>query len=182
MDLLSKAAVVHRVCRTAATGIPLGAEADPETFKVLFVVGLAESMLGFDGSRWILDPGTAFVNAGGLAEAFISQELLAYSPTDHAAKLHYWHRETRASNAEVDYVIPDGESVIPVKVKSGATGRLKSMWSFLAARQPVAKHGVRFSAQNFSALPDLHSYPLYAVSFLATALDEPVFEALQSLI
>lgn len=183
LDLLSKAAVVHRVCRTAATGVPLGAEAAPETFKVLFVdVGLAQSVLGFDGGSWILDPTTAFVNEGGLVESFVGQELLAYSPAGHARRLHYWHRETRSSNAEVDYVVSSGRSVIPIEVKSGSTGQLKSMWSFLAARQTVASHGIRFSAQNFSALPELQSYPLYAVSSLSSLLDESVTEALRSLI
>lgn len=183
LDLLAKAAVLHPVCRTAATGTPLGAEADPETFKVLFVdVGLAQAILGFDGGRWILDPGKTFVNAGGLAESFIGQELLAYSPAYHAARLHYWHRQARSSNAEVDYVIAAGEGVIPVEVKSGASGQLKSMRSFLEARKEVASYGVRFSTQNFSALPDLHSYPLYAVSSLLTALDESVAAALQSLV
>ncbi len=181
LELLSKAAVVHRVCRTAATGLPLGAEADPEAFKVLFVdIGLAESILGFDGSQWILDPEASFVNQGGLVESFVGQELLAYGPADSAQKLHYWHREARSSNAEVDYVISAEESVIPIEVKSGATGQLKSMWSFLAAREAVAVRGVRFSAQNFSTMPGLHSLPLYAVGSLAAALDESISEALLS--
>jgi predicted AAA+ superfamily ATPase len=182
LDLLSKAAVVHPVCRTAATGVPLGAEADATRFKALFLdIGLAEAVLGFDGGRWILDPGKTFVNAGGLAESFVGQELLSYGPAHLSAKLHYWHREARGSNAEVDYVIAAGEKVIPIEVKSGRTGQLKSMRLFLEARRDVAGHGIRFSTHNFSALPDLHSYPVYAVSSLATALDETVLEAVRSL-
>ena len=81
---------------------------------------------------------------------------------------------------ELDYVISAEESVIPIEVKSGATGQLKSMWSFLAAREAVALRGVRFSAQNFSTMPGLHSLPLYAVGSLAAALDESISEALLS--
>jgi hypothetical protein len=91
LDLLVKAGVVHPVCQTAATGLPLGAEADPERFKTLFLdVGLAESILGFDGSRWILDPSATFVNAGALVESYVGQELLAYFPAYLSARLHSW--------------------------------------------------------------------------------------------
>jgi predicted AAA+ superfamily ATPase len=182
LDLLVKAGVAHTVCRTAATGVPFGAEQDPERFKALFLdIGLAQSILGFDGSRWILDPGATFVNAGELAEAFVGQELLAYSSAHRATTLHYWHREERSSQAEVDYVIAAGDRVIPVEVKGGTTGRLRSMNAFLHARKDVAPYGVRFSMHPFSAQMNLHSYPLYGVGSLVAAQDGTVRGALRSL-
>ncbi len=183
LDLLVKAGVVHRVCQTAATGLPLGAEADPERFKTLFLdVGLAESILGFDGSQWILDRSAAFVNAGALVESFVGQELLAYFPAYLSARLHYWHRESRGSNAEVDYVIPAGDMVLPLEVKSGATGHLKSMRIFLESRKEISSYGIRFSSHNFSVLSDLHSYPLYAVCLLAASLNNTVRNGIRSLL
>lgn len=182
LDLLTKAGVAHAVCQTAATGLPLGAEQDPERFKTLFLdVGLAEALLGFDGKPWILEPDAAFANAGQLAEAFVGQELLAYSQTDRAALLHYWHREERASMAEVDYVVAGGNQVIPVEVKSGTTGQLKSLRLFLDARKTVAPYGVRFSLHNFSRQPDLHSYPLYAIIAFAAAHNSALREAVRML-
>ena len=183
LNLLVKAGVAHPVCQTAATGLPLGAEADPERFKTLFLdVGLAESILGFDGSPWILDPIATFVNAGALVESYVGQELLAYFPVHLSAKLHYWHRELRSSNAEVDYVIPAGDRVLPLEVKSGATGHLKSMRIFLESRKDISSYGVRFSSHNFSVLPDLHSYPLYAVCLLAASLNKEVRNGIRSLL
>ena len=79
-------------------------------------------------------------------------------------------------------MIAAGESVIPVEVKSGATGQLRSMRAFLDARESVARYGVRFSAQNFSVLPHLRSYPVYAVASVLSALDRHVHSALRSLL
>lgn len=182
LDLLAKAGVVHAVLHTAATGLPLGAEADPDRFKVIFLdVGLAESILGFDGARWILDQAAAFANAGQLAEAFVGQELIAYGQPHTAPRLYYWHREARSSNAEVDYVVPVGEKIVPVEVKRGTGGWLRSLRLFLESRSGVSPHGVRFSPHNFSVLSDLQSYPLYAVGSFVAQNDAAVREAIRSL-
>ena len=44
---------------------------------------------------------------------------------------HFWVREKSQSNAEVDFVLPHKTHVIPIEVKSGATGRLRSLHSFM---------------------------------------------------
>jgi predicted AAA+ superfamily ATPase len=182
LDLLAKASMVHTVCRTAATGVPLGAEADPERFKALFLdVALAQSLLGSDGGEWILDAPARLANAGEVVEAFVGQELLAYGDARRAALLHYWHREERSSSAEVDYVISTGPTLVPVEVKCGARGRLTSLRNFLDSRGSVAPYGVRLSTHPFSAFKNLHDYPLYAVASFACRLDECVKRAIQSL-
>ena len=45
--------------------------------------------------------------------------------------LHYWAREARNAAAEVDYVIAAGSRVVPVEVKAGATGSLRSLHQFV---------------------------------------------------
>ena len=183
LELLAKAGVVHPVFHTAATGLPLGAEADPDRFKVIFMdVGLAESILGLDGATWILDPTATFANAGQLAEAFVGQELIAYGQPHAAPRLYYWHREARSSNAEVDYLHPAAAKIVPVEVKRGTGGWLRSLRLFLESRPAVSPYGVRFSPHNFSVMPDLQSYPLYAVGSFAAENDPQVREAIQSLV
>ena len=83
--------------------------------------------------------------------------------------------------AEVDYLVAGGNNVIPVEVKSGTTGQMKSLRLFLDARKTVAPCGVRFSLHNFSRQPDLHSYPLYAVIAFAAAHNPGVREAVRML-
>lgn len=182
VDLLTKAGVVTPVVQTAANGLPLGAQSDPNRFKLLFLdVGLAEAMLGFDGAAWILDPEQTVVNAGPLAEAFVGQELLAYASPHVAPALHYWHREAAASSAEVDYCVADGPRIVPIEVKRGAGGALKSLRLFLEGRPQLSPRGVRFSTHNFSTVGDLASYPLYAVGSFMAGTDPVVQAAILSL-
>jgi len=56
--------------------------------------------------------------------------LLAGSRT-FVEKVQFWVREKKQSNAQVDYIIPFENYVIPVEVKTGKTGRLCSMHEFI---------------------------------------------------
>ena len=166
-DLLKKASVAHEVKHTSSNGLPLGGEANPNRFKVIFLdVGLAQGILGLDLAGWILKPDASIVNRGSLAEVFVGQEILAYSSPHKRGALFYWHREAHASNAEVDYVLARGQDIIPVEVKSGATGTLRSLHLFLKEKSSVSPYGIRFSGHNFSVFQRIHSYPLYAVANL----------------
>ncbi|MCH2204855.1 MAG: DUF4143 domain-containing protein [Lentisphaerales bacterium] len=44
--------------------------------------------------------------------------------------MHYWVREKSGSAAEIDYVIELKGRVIPVEVKAGKSGRLRSLQQF----------------------------------------------------
>jgi len=179
-DLLEKADVVHRICQTAATGVPLGAKADPDRFKPLFLdVGLAQSILGMNGNELILDPVNGIVNIGAIVEAVVGQELLAYGDPYRAASLYYWHREERSSNAEIDYMLADGVKVLPIEVKAGRRGRLKSIRLFMDARREAATCPIRFSMHPFSEMEDLLNYPLYAAATLAARKDSVVEQAMR---
>jgi len=159
--------VTHEIRHTSSNGLPLGGEVNPDRFKVIFLdIGLAQSILGLDLADWILKPDAAIVNRVILAEAFVGQEILAYSSPQKRGSLFYWHREAHASNAEVDYMLAQGKDIVPVEVKSGATGTLRSLHLFLKEKSSVSPYGIRFSGHNFSVFQKVHSYPLYAVANL----------------
>ncbi len=67
---------------------------------------------------------------GKIAEHITGQELLAITPSVRS-KLHFWTREERNAQAEIDYVIPWRDMLIPIEVKSGATGTLRSLHQFI---------------------------------------------------
>ena len=67
---------------------------------------------------------------GTLIEHLIGQELLAFQLNALSA-LHFWVREKKESTAEVDYLYPYNGLIIPIEVKSGATGTLKSLHSYM---------------------------------------------------
>jgi predicted AAA+ superfamily ATPase len=161
LDLLEKAGIVHKVVHSSAQGLPLGAQADLDKFKLLFVdVGLGQTMLGPGQGGWIIDPINACVNKGGCAEAFAGQELIAYAGSDMRAGLYYWLREARSSNAEVDYVANVDNKAIPIEIKSGPTGSLKSLHLFLA-EHPSSTYGIRLFANMPETNGPVRSYPLY---------------------
>ena len=60
---------------------------------------------------------------GALAEQFVGQELLSAGNEE----LFYWSRDAKSSNAEVDYLIAKKGKVIPLEVKSGPSGKLRSL-------------------------------------------------------
>ncbi|HSW73996.1 MAG TPA: DUF4143 domain-containing protein, partial [Candidatus Limnocylindria bacterium] len=164
LDLLITAGVIHKTMYSAGQGIPIGAQADPEVFKVIFVdVALSQKILGLGFTDWLLNPLEQFVNKGDVVEAFVGQELLAYADPLFRPHLSYWRREERASEAEVDYLTQLQEHVIPIEVKSGAGSTLKSMHMFLESHTG-SPYGLRFSTQNYSGYEKIHSYPLYAVA------------------
>ena len=164
LRLLMKANVITPVIHSAAQGIPLGAQANIDKFKIILVdIALTQTLLGLTSSDWILKPEQTFINKGMIAEAFVGQELLAYSPCRQAQTLYYWHRDQPTSQAEVDYLMVKDQKIIPIEVKAGVGSTLRSMHAFLRDH-PQTPYGIRFSTQNYSTYEKIHSFPLYAVS------------------
>ncbi len=69
---------------------------------------------------------------GTLAEHIVGQEFLAMN-MHKPGKVSFWVREKNRSNAEVDFVIPHKNLIIPVEVKAGKTGALRSLHQFINA-------------------------------------------------
>ncbi len=181
LDLLVTAGVSTKIFYSSAQGVPLGAQIDPQDYKVMFLdVGLSQAVLGLDLAGWFLHPITEFVNKGSLVEAFVGQELLAYSDPMRKKHLYYWHRKERASQAEVDYLIQERELVVPIEVKSGSGKTLRSIHLFLETH-PNSYYGIRFSTHNYSSFEKIDSYPLYAVAKIASLQQQDIRQALEML-
>lgn len=171
VDLLEKAGVVRRVRATGGAGLPLGAEADDRYYKLLlFDVGLMQNALG--AAPELLDGDPMRVNDGALAEQFAGQELLAAAPPHRTPELFFWARREKGSNAEVDYLLPAGGHAIPIEVKSGKTGRLRSLHSFVERYRPPA--AVRVYAGPCRRDAGILSVPLYAIERLPALLEREV--------
>jgi len=164
LELLAKAGIAHIINHSSSNGLPLGSEINPQVSKVIFLdVALAQSVLGIDYSAWMLDPVSAIVNRGAVTESFVGQELLAYSPAAMKSELYYWVREIRGSMAEVDYVAGINGKVVPIEVKSGITGTLKSLHVFLEQKRN-SEYGLQFSQRNYGVDKKIRRYPLYAIA------------------
>jgi predicted AAA+ superfamily ATPase len=185
VELLSLAQICQKVTASHCSGVPLSAEASEDVFKLIFMdTGIVNYLCG---GRWKdLSEATeqSLVNEGPLAEQFAGQHL-AYLDRSRP-QLHYWIREGRADNAEVDYVVSQGMRVFPVEVKSGVSGTLKSLQQFVLEKG--SSQAVRFDLNQPSRMPvkvkarsgsgveevcfELLSLPLYAVEALSLPLPE----------
>ncbi len=70
------------------------------------------------------------VHRGIIAEHIVGQELQAIE-TSPLSRLHFWARNKKQSNAEIDFLIQYKDLLIPIEVKSAATGRLRSLHQFM---------------------------------------------------
>lgn len=187
IDLLCMARVLTKVKHSQCNGLPLSAEADDRVFKLLFLdVGLANTVLGVDWSSISQMSDESLVNEGFIAEQFIGQHLLDLSMNSANRELHYWLREGKDSNAEVDYVFSHFGKVVPVEVKSGSSGSLKSLHQFMGEKQlPLAirmdtnppslqkiQTSIRVGTERKQVNYDLISLPLYLVERIPVVVEE----------
>ncbi len=163
LGLLNDARILFRICHASGAGVPLLATINERKFKIAFLdVGLMQNALGIQASI-VSEKAVLQINAGALAEQFVAQELLAHADATVDQKLHFWNREVRGSNAEVDYLIEIDGQPIPVEVKSGARGSLKSMRQFLK-EYPNTSHGIRYSQHELSYHDQILSIPLTMIA------------------
>lgn len=163
LSLLERAGVVYRVPSASAHGLPL--HVNDKKFKIVFLdVGLLQRGLGLDAQITMADD-LLNLSAGAVAEQYVGQELLACADPHADRRLFFWSREQKNSQAEVDYVIVLDGRIIPVEVKAGRTGTLKSLRLFLNEHSK-SPFGIRLSQQPPSYHDHILSVPLYAVSEL----------------
>ena len=187
IELLAKARVCRQVFAGNCSGIPLHADINPSAYKLLFLdVGLMNHIGGVDWSTLQQMDDVRLVNEGAVAEQFIGQHLAYPEYGGRSPQPVYWLREGRSNNAEVDYVVSSGTWVVPVEVKAGKSGSLRSLHQFAfekkahtairfdlnqPSRQSVS-HTISSKQGNGLAEFQLLSLPLYAVGELDRLLGE----------
>ena len=176
LELLRKAKIFSAVHHADGNGVPLAAEESEAVWKPLFLdVGLMSKAAGLDAAAIGRMDSVRLVNEGALAEQFVGQHLLCFRGPSEPPLLHYWLREGRANNAEVDYLVDLNGEVVPVEVKAGASGSLRSLAQFMKEKGP--RRACRFdlnpaSRQTVAAVPSkgLPSYPLVSLPLYAVAV------------
>lgn len=139
IDMLAKAGILIPVTHTAANGIPLGSEADASYNKMLLLdTGLMLRLLNMttgdisELTEQILTSDiTDLVNKGPMAEMIAGLELLHYRTPNIRHDLYYWTRQAKNAQAEVDYISSYRQAVLPIEVKAGVQGGMKSLWIFM---------------------------------------------------
>jgi predicted AAA+ superfamily ATPase len=135
LGLLNMARLTHSVVSTHANGIPLAAESNKKFFKEISLdVGLCSAQMGLTLDKIQSSDEINLINKGGIAEQCTGQLLRTTFPYYIDPKLFCWMRKDVGTSSEVDYIIQHKSSVIPVEVKAGTTGTLKSLHYFMGTK------------------------------------------------
>lgn len=175
--------IVLPVYHSNCSGLPLKAGRNERAFKLFFLdVGLA---LYLSGTQWedLTKSDLLLINRGNISEQFVAQHLAYRHGGLEYPEVDYWLREGRTNNAEVDFVIAEKGRILPIEVKAGKTGSLRSVHQF------VARTGVDYAIRFDMDIPTLQrvatvvrtadgsreisfnlaSYPVYSVESLIEA-------------
>ena len=142
LNALQKTHLIHIIY--PSTGYVLPIEIDHKKMPriqfldsglINYAIGLQKDIIGTKDLNSIYQ--------GTLIEHLVGQELLS-TQTLTLKNLHFWVREKNQSSAEIDFLYVFDGMVIPIEVKSGATGKLKSLHIYL--EKASINFGIRFYA------------------------------------
>jgi hypothetical protein len=126
---LERAMLISLIYPTTALQLPLVADLKKSP-KLQFVdTGLLNYFAGLQPMFFQYADLHSFYK-GLIAEHVARQELIAQNAEDNK-KILFWVREKKQSNAEIDILLPYKSYAIPVEVKSGKTGALRSLHQFV---------------------------------------------------
>lgn len=162
LRLLTMAGIIYPVTHSAANSIPLGGQLNSKIRKyIIFDTGIFQRMQKLNISDILLHNTSSLKNIGTISEQHVGLEFIKNSSCYEKMELYYWHRESRNSQAEVDYIIQQQQQIIPVEVKSGSSGSMQSLYLFMKEKQ--SSKGIRISMEHFTSYNNIDVYPLYAV-------------------
>jgi predicted AAA+ superfamily ATPase len=139
---LEKTLLLNLVYPTTGTRLPIIPELQKsprlhllDTGLINFSVGIQKEIIGTNDLNTVYN--------GTVIEHLVGQELLAYNYQILTA-LSFWVREKATSTAEVDYVYVYNGVLVPIEVKSGTSGKLKSLHLFMD--ESPSSYAIRFYA------------------------------------
>ncbi|MDP3260753.1 MAG: AAA family ATPase [Thermodesulfovibrionales bacterium] len=128
-DVLEKAMVISRVYASASRQLPIVNNLKKSPKLLYLDTGLVNYQVGLRTEIMNIQNINA-VYHGQLSEQIVGQTLLSQAIRKNI-NLSYWYREQRGSISEIDYLISSHNKLIPVEVKSGKSGTLRSLHNFI---------------------------------------------------
>jgi len=129
LRILEKAMLIKLVYPTISTVNPIVPDKRKfpklhilDTGLINYFAGIQQDLIGIN------DLSSTY--QGIVAEHIVGQELLA-KDYNVLNSINFWIREKKTSTAEIDYLYKYKNYIIPIEVKSGATGKLKSLHLFM---------------------------------------------------
>jgi predicted AAA+ superfamily ATPase len=126
---LEKAMLIYLIYPSTQTELPVMTDLKKSPRLHIVDTGLVNYFAGLQKELF----GTGDLNSayeGRIAEHIVGQELIAIN-NSIADKVSFWVKEKKQSNAQVDFIVPYEKYIIPVEIKSGKAGRLRSLHEFI---------------------------------------------------
>ena len=127
--VLEKAMLIHLVHPCTSVELPVAPVIKKKPRLHILDTGLINHSLQIMGTL-VFEKNINDAHRGIIAEHILGQELLA-SKFSIMNQLNFWTREKAESSAEVDYILPYKGNIIPIEVKAGAIGKLRSLLRFM---------------------------------------------------
>ncbi len=176
-DVLEKAMVISRVYASASRQLPLINNLKKSPKLLYLDTGLVNYQVGLRTKIMNIQDINA-VYHGQLSEQIVGQALLSLA-TRKSINLSYWYREQKGSISEIDYLISSNNKLIPIEVKSGKSGTLKSLHNFIeesrnnfAVRIYSGVMGIEKIRTPNKKQFTLFSIPFYLLHHIEQLLDE----------
>jgi predicted AAA+ superfamily ATPase len=128
-DVLEKAMVISRVYASASKQLPIINNLRKMPKLLYLDTGLVNYQVGLRTKIMNIQDINA-VYHGQLSEQIAGQALLSLAIRKNI-NLSYWYRKQKGSISEIDYLISSHNRLIPVEVKSGKSGTLRSLHNFI---------------------------------------------------
>lgn len=156
---LSDCGLVHKVNRVMSPKLPLKAYEDLKAFKLFVLdVGLLGCMTDLR-QKTLLEGNKLFTEfKGALTEQYVMQQFV----TVDGLNVYYYTNER--GSCEIDFLVDNGENVIPVEVKAEENLRAKSLRTYKDKFDPEI--AVRTSMSDYREEEWLSNLPLYVISEL----------------
>ncbi len=126
---LQRAMLIYLRYPTTDLRLPLQTDTKRKPKLQFLDAGLVNFSAGIQGT-YLTDTPLDAMYDGMMAEQIVGQELLAASAFEMKPPL-FWVREEPRSNAELDFILVENSKTIPVEVKSGKSGSLRSLHSYI---------------------------------------------------
>ena len=170
MEQLSNSGLISRVFYTSANGIPLQSEVNEKKFRLIYLdIGLMQNANKVNPNI-ILTDNVWQVNEGSLAEQLVGQELLVTENFYENTILYFWEKEDPGSTREVDYVKQINSQIVPIEVKAGKDGHLKSLHAFM--KEKKIDLGVTISQAPLAFKDKILNLPFYLIGEIARIINE----------
>lgn len=156
--------LVHKVNRVTSSNLPLKAYEDLKAFKLFMLdVGLLSCMVRLNRSV-LLNGNDLFKEfKGALTEQYVLQQLKTASDLN----TYYWTNDR--GNAEIDFLIDNGNRVVPIEVKAEENLRAKSLRTYYEKYKPDIS--IRSAMSDYRKEDWLLNLPLWAIETLGNEVD-----------